>query len=236
MWTFPKRIPRTNQVLDAKDFTQGYMPFVRGLGRLDAHNFSNALSTELVSNLATDVHRRCAYVSIERDDDDRNTTPVPQRFTLQQVGVWQAVDDLSLSFASRGGTLQVFTSLQMMRPKDNDAASMNLSNLYLQVGIAIDGTLIPESVVGDLDNLQAGPGMETGIVASAFGACTHINLPVATGYHTVQTYVRALQGPYRYPIGSYPINLNLPEGDPSNAHPYGTFYAGSRSLLVIEDH
>lgn len=235
MWEFPKRTPKANNVLDPLDFVEGYVPYVNTLGRLGAHNFAGTISGELNTNtdLADDVHRRVGYVTVERDDDDRSvaTQDVINRMTVQVMDVWLPVTQLTMVFSSRGGTLDIHTDVQFMRTPDNGNHTRSIS--YIQLGIMVDGTLIPESVIGDLDYAQSGQGMEVGMSGLAFGGCCSVRVPVTAGFHEVTTAVRVVPRIKHYSNGVLPYNMNtLNEND---AEEYGAYFLGSRNLLVVED-
>lgn len=248
-WRFPKRKPRPDNVMDYRDFQEATQPFVEELGSLDESNFSDSLSTQLgATDVAIDIHRRFAGISVENNDDVRinartGVAPVPPLpVTVAKVdvyGTWVPIPDMRLTFTSRGGILDVSASMQAFRPDEeigqgaDDAYNVAFSNaasaLFYQFGIEFDGTVVAESIVGDLDAYTQGQAMEVGMSGLYLSPHLESTLKATSGYHEIRVVVRLAIGPKRYAVS--PDNLNAADLE----YPVGSLYLGSRELAVTED-
>ena len=116
----------------------------------------------------------------------------------------------------------------------------DFSNTYFLFAVELDGNVIAETVVGDLDISVAGTNMEYGLAGFVFPAHLEATLNVAPGTHQLRIVTRLVDGVVRYftgtPAGSsvdFQQNALL-EGF-EVYYPYGSLYVGSRELVLVED-
>jgi len=222
-WRFPRRTPQEGDVMDHQDFDEGWTPYVEELGHLDEENFDTDLKAQLTwEDMAVDVHRRIAAVQLINDDDDRLAVGVNE-WDVERLDIWVPILGMEVPFTSHGGTLAISMSAQALRP----AGQRSL--LYSQYALEVDGTVIPETVMGDQDILYEGESMETGYEGTRYAVHLEAVVPVTPGDHIVRAVVRSQEGPTRY--ATNPDNLN------NAADPYRVrkLTLGSRELIVIED-
>ena len=229
-WTFPRRKPRANQVMDTRDLDDGIEPYIATLGSLNEHNF--ALAGGLTeADMAVDVHRRAFHVGVTHDGDQRTPVVNATQFIVRSRNTWIPVNTLTHSFTSRGGTLVVGGSMQAWRPANNTIGSLIItkSNLYAMLGVEIDGTVITEGVIGDQDSNHGGIGMEVGCEGPTFPFKVEVTVPVVAGFHVVRIVTKLKDGPLRY--ATNPQDLAIA----TNAYNRGNLHIGSRELYIIED-
>lgn len=179
-WKFPERLPRTNRVVDYRDFNSALLPFAEEDGRFNEHNWNEDLQTQLTraTDLDDDVSFRVGHVFIEEDASENfNGTPE----FIEADGGWTLIPDMTFSFSTRGGVLYVLGSLQF---GVGDIATTAL--VYTRLAVRLDGAILPESVVGDQDFYSSGATMEIGLAGRLQGADIDHSIPIAAGRHIVE--------------------------------------------------
>ena len=182
-WKFPRRLPRTDQVVDYRDFNDGLMPFAEEDGKLNEHNWSDDLQTQLTraTDLDDDISFRVGHVyTVEDASENYNGSP---EFVEADVG-WTLVPDMTYEFSTRGGSVYVICSLQF------GAGNLQTTALvYTRFAIRLDGAILPISLVGDQDFYSSGATMEIGLSGRMQGVDIDHSFPVAAGKHTVEIMV-----------------------------------------------
>lgn len=230
-WKFPKRIPRTGQVVDHRDFADGLVPFIEEDGRLNEQNWSSDLYSQLdrKTDLDEDVAWRLvtgdAFENPYRDVLSSTFTSGSNSFAVQHATrTWQVVDrtNLRMEFTSRGGSLYVIWGAQMipLAPLTLGTAAIP----FLVPGIRVDGVVYPVSCAGSLDVMSRGENMEVGLSgANAF--VVDVAIPeLVPGRHVVEAVVK-VESPWgKNSEGAQNIDFTALTG----------FVLGSREMLVWE--
>jgi hypothetical protein len=181
-WKFPRRLPRANQVVDYRDFNDAFLPFAEEDGRLNEHNWSLDMASQLdrVDDLTDDVSFRTHVISKELDASGTyNGAPTLPDFIDADTG-WTIIPELTYTFSTGGGTLYVLASIQT-----GNAAIATTALVYTRLAIRLNGTVLPISVVGDQDFYASGATMETGISSRLMGVDIDHSFPLPPGKHTV---------------------------------------------------
>lgn len=113
----------------------------------------------------------------------------------------------------------------------------DFSNTYFLFAVELDGNVIAETVVGDLDISVAGTNMEYGLAGFVFPAHLEATLSVAPGTHRLRIVTRLVDGVARhfYQEGNLDNVQTAELGGFASNYPYGSLYVGSRELVLLED-
>ncbi len=194
MWRFPRRIPKTGQVIDHEDLNAGFLPLVAGSGHLGEGNWQDDLSGQLnpVTEVADDVAYRYSFVQ----GTSYCGGPVASATNELRVAVgpgWTRLGELVITRDVEAGPVMVLASFQHGKSAPGDGNDTLASRAYVHVnyGIRVDGNVVPLSVVGDQDRGNAGDGMEFGIWNYLQGIDIFLILDVAPGRHTFELVVTA---------------------------------------------
>lgn len=203
-WKFPRRIPKTGQILDAQDLDDAFVPYVdEEGGHLGEQNFSSSLANDLIreTDLAPDICMRVATAQVVVDASEGPTsvpTPADEPFTqnalAQQVtatGTWVPIEGLSYTFTSKGGTLYALASMQLgvTFPKWDGPTDNNI--ITMRLGIRVDGAVYPILTIGDQDSYDEGDFMELGVGGWCQGVDVEGSIPITPGSHTVDFVISA---------------------------------------------
>lgn len=192
-WKFPTRRFRDGTVINYEDFNEALRAFAEEEGKLNEHNFSNAIAAAVAaSDLEDDVAWKIGSVSEECDIHDGAESGSPGVYSNEAVipatELWTQVDGMSLIFVSTGAPhLFIFTGQHL---QDDRVTLWATQATGAQFAIRVDGSVIPESVVGDLDYAQAGEFMERGMMAEALGFECRALVYLPPGLHVVDVVGR----------------------------------------------
>ena len=153
--------------------------------------------------------------------------------TIEQAQTWQEVDDMSITVTIDNCVAWIQASFQLATIRDPDFASGSFygteaANTWphpgIQCAIAIDGSIIPETITGSLEKSNDHTGEGLAHYANGMVVDTIMSLPA--GSHTFTLKVRVAADPfYSSRITLYSI---LTTGDSV------AYWIGSRSLNVLE--
>ena len=180
-WKYPRRVPRNLRALDHRDMNDGFLPFVDMFGKLGEHNWSDRLQANLVR--ATDLDESVG-MRLTSASEVLNSTPVTLPTTAAEVantGSWVAVEDMTKEITVDGGTLMVLASFQQL----SGTAISSALVAYSRFGIALNGAVIPNSVVGDQDFYEEAEYMEIGVSGTMQGVDVEATFPVPPGTHLI---------------------------------------------------
>ncbi len=208
-WKFPKRLPRTGQVVDAEDFNEGLQPFFEEALKLNEQNVSTDLQSQLtLADVDEDISFRTLHKSnfIDASEGNLPTTVTPFKVPCSEAWTPIPMDgtDTVFAFSSRGGALYIVASLQYAYSYfertllDTSTSPATLVEgdvewhdiIHVQFGVRIDGAFEAISLVGDQDSLNAGVTMETGVSGLMQGVDIDICVPITPGRHTVEIVAR----------------------------------------------
>lgn len=209
-WRFPERIQKDGGVIDHEDFIDMVRPVVEELsGRLDEHNFSADMASELVEeNLAADVPYAFKHTYLEHPDgiwDLRDafdsTANQAQIDGLRFSGRWQRVGSALTLTLEEARTIRVIGSVQYWwgpnniavgarKPAHLTVAWANVSEARWALRLA--SAVYAECVAGSQDWAEEGHFMEKGYrgIFNAPHLETLITLP--PGVHTIELVVQVL--------------------------------------------
>ena len=113
----------------------------------------------------------------------------------------------------------------------------DFSNTYFLFAVELDGNVIAETVIGDLDISVAGTNMEYGLAGFVFPAHLEATLSVTPGTHRLRIVTRLVEGVTRYFFGVGDIESaeDFRASGYEVAYPGGSLYVGSRELVLVED-
>jgi len=205
-WKFPKRLPRTGQVVDAEDFNEGLQPFFEEALKLNEQNVSTDLQSQLtLADVDEDISFRTLHKSnfIDASEGNLPTTVTPFKVPCSEAWTPIPMDgtDTAFDFSSRGGALYIVASLQYAyshweRWSYDEGVNLVVGSfewhdiIHVQFGVRIDGAFEAISLVGDQDSLNAGVTMETGVSGLMQGVDIDICVPITPGRHTVEIVAR----------------------------------------------
>lgn len=199
-WKHPRRIPKTGQILDAQDLNDAFVPYVdEEGGHLGEQNFSSSLKNDLLreTDLAQDICMRVANEATVVDASEGPTvvgsaeplTPGAQQ--IPAIGTWVAIEDLSYTFTTAGGTLYALASMQLGVTFPQFSGTTDHNIVTMQLGIRIDGAIYPILTIGDQDSYDEGDFMERGVGGWCQGADVEGSIPITPGSHTVDFVIAA---------------------------------------------
>jgi len=213
-YKFPRRLPEPGQSHSFQDMNDGLLPVVEEMGRLNEHNLSDSLKTELdpFSDLSPDVAwrtmlgRQSGTVDAAGMRYGAAFSPGPpnnnQISKLLLNRSWQNLfgpdDTLASSewlykqfFCEDGGFFRIVVGGQLVNPQADPATMTgSVRYSYVQTAITLNDAVIPESVCGDQDYADSATNMETGFSGKALGFQIDICIYLSPGTHTVGLVAR----------------------------------------------
>ena len=221
---FPKYNPKTGEVMDKEMYNENFRQVVEEVGgRLNEHNWKSAAVSD-VDDCSADYVLRVKQSSqaVNWHQGALDTVGQPQAnptsaFKVNQLMEWQVIDDLSVTFTSRGLLLWVMASLQYDGGEVADNADY-YSHLEfgIQFGLRINGQVVEESITGGLErsNDVKGEGYCCDIAPVVLDAV----IPTAPGLVKVEVVAR------------------MPKNSDFKTSSSYYFEVFNRELIVIEAH
>lgn len=194
---FPRHRVRNSQTHNAQDMNDAILPVVEEMGRLNEHNFSQQIKTELtVNDMEVDVAFNLLgdghFIDVSDKGTEANITAAgTSLFTIPQNNRWVAArpTTLSKSFTSKeGGMFRILASGQWgsERITKQDVSS------YLRFCFKVDGAIIPDSIIGDQDFSEAHVKMENGQSGQLGAFLLDFTMYLHPGAHIVELMVQNL--------------------------------------------
>tara|TARA_R110000751_G_scaffold112516_1_gene211411 strand:+ start:1350 stop:2027 length:678 start_codon:yes stop_codon:yes gene_type:complete len=156
---FPKYNPKAGEVMDKDTYNENFRTVVEEVGgRLNEHNWKAGAISDVEDCSAGYVLRtEHSYKTVNWTTLNSFGQPEANptgAFKVEQLMEWQAIDDLSTVFTSRGLLLWVMASFQYDGAELLQAGSVNYYS-YLEFGvqfaIRINSAVVEESIVGGLE-------------------------------------------------------------------------------------
>lgn len=231
-WRFPKFPIKAARLTDALDTDDNFLEFVEEVGgELNEHNWQNkATAATAIPRTGVDRDDIFLWHSIGVDKTTAGLPSATQLINGTAVGspgtgtiyvpnanAWTPLPTSTLTFTSPHTLLWIHASLQAVN--DPYAASQwwrvltsgfwggnrkadTFANLL--VGIAVDGYVIPESVVG---GVESDNDRNYGVRLPSMPLATSLVYPVVAGEHTIEIQVRVgpKQGTLMHGPASEPV-------------------------------
>lgn len=169
-------------MVDYEDFNSTIIPFVEEAGNLGEQNWSATSGLVRDEDLDPGVGLAFAHTYTESDASDSVQNPTGNEAIVQPISSWVEVEGMSAEFTSSGEALYVLASLQYSTAYP---ATLGTQLVWTKFGIALDGAVLPELVVGDQDTGPEGPAMEIGVTGYGRGVDIDGVIKLEPGYHRV---------------------------------------------------
>jgi hypothetical protein len=209
-----------------------------------------------VHRRATSASVECNDDIRDPTDPDYSVSDI-QKITDREA--WVPLEGLDIEFTSRGGIVDVSASVQCWRPDEETGtfppATLSpppdaypsgggnnpvdpgtgvhrdyvFSNMYFQFAFELDGTVVSETVWGDLD-ARSSVSMEYGTGGFVFPVHIEAVLKVISGYHRLRVVAKLINGPNKHYWRYDDINAS-----DKQVYRRGSLYVGSREFIVVED-
>jgi hypothetical protein len=203
-WVFPNgKLPDGSSVADIEAVNDNFMPYVEAFnGRLNEHNLSGDLASNwtVADDYTTGTAWRVKVASTTNAGTDMLETSsggTPDGDVYRSSGGWQTIRGLSWEGVIRGTSIYVLANLQQVTvainsdfPGYNSGGSAQDTNSFLgsaRYAVAIDGVIVGESVLGDLDDDQ-GAWMEHGVRLNTPAEIEAL-VPIVPGNHLIEIKV-----------------------------------------------
>jgi hypothetical protein len=210
--------------MDVESYNESFRPVVEELGgRLGENNWkAGAISS--IDDCSAGYVLRVKHAYKEVNWTNLNSFGTPEAnptdaFKVNQLMEWQVVDDLSVTFTTRGLLLWILASLQYDGAEllhSGSADYWSYLEFGIQFAIRVNGLVVEESIVGGLEraNDVKGEGYCSDIAPVVFDAL----VPVPPGGVTIEIVARM------------PKNTSLKTSEDYY------FEVFNRELIVIEAH
>lgn len=199
----PKRRIKNEQTHNFEDFDESLDFVVDEMGKLNEHNFSNVMKTELqVTDMAMDVCFKGYSNNVFIDVSANNTANTS---VLKQNSLWTAVHPSVLTkqvTSSDGGHFRLLAGGQYsVKPANPDSTS------YTLFAFRVDGAVLPDSILGDQDFFSSDDHMEVGSSGAHDSFLLDLTVYLSPGIHTIEVVgqTRNLVGTKREDTTSLPV-------------------------------
>tara|TARA_Y100000401_G_scaffold117515_1_gene126772 strand:+ start:1510 stop:2199 length:690 start_codon:yes stop_codon:yes gene_type:complete len=186
----PKRRIRANETHNYQDMNDVMLPVVEEMGRLNEHNFSNSMQAQLtLTDMSNDVAFNVDHGYVFVDVSSNPSGGAAGSQLIEQSQLWEKVhpDELSKRFSTADGGMFRFIASGQYTAVTSVVGAVER---YLQFGFKVDGTVLPDSIIGDLDVFESDSHMETGL-SGLFGAfLLDFTLYLSPGIHTVDVVMK----------------------------------------------
>jgi len=181
---FPKRRIKAEQTHNFEDFDESLDFVVEEMGKLNEHNFSSAIKSELqITDMSSDVCFK-GYSNSVFIDVSTNNTALPTLSKVKQNSLWTAIHPTYLTkevTSTDGGHFRRVAGAQY------SVADTNVdSTSYTLFGFRVDGAVLPDSIIGDQDFFSSDDHMEIGMSGAHDSFLIDITIYLSPGIHTIE--------------------------------------------------
>ncbi|MAH50548.1 hypothetical protein CMI37_32300 [Candidatus Pacearchaeota archaeon] len=246
---FPKRRFSSDEAVDPEEINENFYPSLNEVqGKLNEHNFkAEAFGAETYgAGLDNDCVLSMHYTRQTVDHGFVHTvgegglvlgnTPTREptdAFIIEQSQTWQDVDDMSITVTTDNCVAWIQASFQLCTVRDSTFSASSLfggsgedvwPHPGIQCALAVDGSVIPETITGSLEKSNDHTG--EGLAHYANGVVVDTITSLAAGSHTLTLKARVANDPfYNTQISSLSASANSESL---------TMWIGSRTLIVLE--
>ena len=236
---FPRRRVRNSETHNIQDMNDAILPAVEEMGRLNEHNFSDDMQAQLtLTNMSTDVAFNIIQEGYFVDVSDKGTEAnvdaawtAGTLFRLPQDGRWTPIwpEKLTKTFSSRdGGMFRLVSGAQWGSERIVVGVATPMTHpgisSYIRLGFRVDGSIIPDSIIGDQDYASSHKIMEKGLCGQIGSFLADFTMYLHPGSHTVEVVAQ---------------NVFLKDSarrTPTTDAPAVDLYFGSAEILIWEMH
>lgn len=245
---FPKRQFSTNEAVDPEEINGNFRPALNEVqGKLNEHNFgSEGFSTKSYgSGIQYDAVLSLHHNSKKVDHGFEDTTSgmitgnTPSEsptnaFVIEQSQQWSDVDDMTITVTTDSCVLWIQASFQICTIRATGFLTGSYAGYVddgewphpgIQCGIAVDGSVVPETITGSIERSNDHTG--EGLAHFANGIVIDTVIALAAGSHTIALRARVATDPVFTDRVSF---LSALYGNANSL----AFWIGSRSLIVLE--
>lgn len=177
-YKFPRWSIEADDAIEFEDLNEDFTELVDEFGgRLNEHNFAQNAFARAQQD---DGIAMRLYQTKVSDDIHGAGYPTASTYLIPARQNWTAIANLTVTFQTEGGVVWVLASMQLESP----LYPLN-SVVIMQVAVAVNGQIVPESIVGSgevNDSTVSGMITTVPVVVEAF-------VPVAPGSVTVDIVV-----------------------------------------------
>lgn len=194
-WRHPNDLPRAAGAINHRDVTEAIRPATEEVNgkRLNEHNIAENFETSgsstptRAADFDLGISLKFFYEEYYEDCSDTESGSSPVR--IDQSLDW--IEVVSKDFSTVGGDLYLLTDVQYCAFTANQSYCS-----YLQLAYKLNGQVVRESIIGDLDVACEAESMETGIGGYHQGAQVEFDFNrIPPGNHTVALVARVLPLP-----------------------------------------
>ncbi len=199
---FPKRRIKNDQTHNYEDFDESLSFVVDEMGKLNEHNFSNQMKAQLqITDMEIDVCFK-GYSNYIFIDVSTNDTSQPNLSVIKQNSLWTAIHPTQLTKEVEsvdGGHYRLVAGGQYSVP-----STVRGSTSYTLFAFRIDGSVIPDSIIGDQDFFSSDDHMEIGTSGAHDGFLLDLTVYLTPGIHTIEVVgqTRNIEGTKREVVGT----------------------------------